>query len=486
MPVIVLSHFWSFGDGLSSTEKNPSHTYHMPGVYSWKHIVVDNLGRTGQVSGTIYVYNWDYTGGINVSKTDRCLRNAIPQLPGQGSGWAVYDDINEGERTYNFPFPEGVVGLCQIIDENEQKHQLVMDANTFRQFELGVEDRWQDGEGDYAGTEIESEILFREHPAPIGASAKIRHSESHLNIKPWFKDRRGAEGYTEDGFRTAFEADLYVRTESSDEDTAITKQVPYRGQLIYDRHIESEFIQEGLKIRGAPWRLVSSEMWFQQIDTSAAPSKKVMSEQAWADQFTEPVIWYGRVQPEALGSLNDVLNLATGITDSGARQAMTTGPDGYSQTGSVGFVGGSTTTSPGDLEGDFTIYVWLRSMTTGMVLYAQGTLTITLNLVAGEWQLVWDDGTNNITIDLSQDFSDWVQLVITKEGGVLRVYENFVLANTAIIDGSLTYTGVATVLSGGVTWNDFRLIPRDVTQSAIEYIYRDMTENQGNSTCPVY
>ncbi len=483
MTVIVLSHYWSFGDGLSSTEENPSHVYKMPGVYTWVHIVEDSFGRTGQVSGIVYAYDWNYLGGINVSKTDRCLRNAIPQFPGQGSGWAIYDDINEEERTYNFPFPEGVVGTCRIIDSNEQKHQLVMDSNTFRQFELGVEDSWVDGEGDYEGTEIESEILFREHPAPIGASVKIRHSESHLNIKPWFKDRRGAPGYTEDGFRENFEADLYVRTASSDEDTAITKQIPYRGQLIYDRHIESDFIQEGLKVRAAPWRLVSTEMWFQQIDTAASPSRKLMSEQSWADQFTEPTTWFPRT---AVENLSDFLNYATGEVDEGSRFGMTTGPDGLANTASVGFIGASVTVSPGGLSGNFTLYSWLTSVTSGMVWYAQGTLTITLNFVGGAWQLVWNDGTNNVTIDLNQDFSDFVQLVITKEGDVLRIYENYVLTNTVIIDGSLTYSGVATLFAGGVTWNDFRRIPRDVTQSAIEYIYRDMIENKGNSTCPVY
>jgi len=477
------TYFWSFGDGSTSTEKSPTHIYKMPGVYDVIHIVTNSGGDTSTARSTIYVFFWAYVpGGINVSKTDRCLRHAIPQLPGQGSGWAVYDDVNDEERTYNFPFPEGVVGTCQLIDDNEQKRQIVIDSNTFRHYELGVEDRWLDGEGDYGGTEIESEILFREHPAPIGANAKIRHSESHLNIKPWFKDRRGAPGYTEDGFRENFEADLYIRTGASDEDAAITKQVPYRGQLIYDRHIESDFIQEGLKVRGAPWRLVSTEMWFQQIDTAGAPSKKVMSEQSWADQFTEPMTWFARTVVENTG---DFLNFATGETDSGSRAGTTTGPDGKSGTASVGFVGASVTVSPGDLSGDFTIYSWLTSMTSGMVLYAQGTLTITLNLVAGAWQLVWNDGTNNVTIDLSQNFSSWVQLVITKESGVLRVYENYVLANTAIID-DLTYTGVATILAGAVTWNDFRLIPRNVTRGAIEYIYRDTIENQGNSTCPVY
>ena len=483
MPVIVLSHFWSFGDGVSSTEENPIHVYKMPGVYPWVHIVIDSLNRSGQVSGITYVYNWSYLGGINVSKTNRCLRNAVPQLPGQGVGWAIYDDINEEERTYNWPFPEGVVGPCKILDENEEWRQIVIDSNTFRHFEIGLEDSWVDGQGDYAGTEIESEILFREHPAPIGANAKIRHSESHLNIKPWFKDRRGAPGYTEDGFRENFEADLYVRTASSDDDTAITKQIPYRGQLIYDRHIESDFLQEGLKIRGAPWRLVSTEMWFQQIDTSASPSRKLMSEQSWADQFTEPTTWFPRTVVENSG---DFLNYATGENDEGSRMGMTIGPDGLVDSASVGFIGASVTVRPGSLSGDFTIYVWLKSMTTGMVLYAQGTLTITLNLVGGVWQLVWADGTNNVTINLNQDFSGFVQFVITKEGDVLRVYENYILANTVLIDGSLTYTGVATIIAGAVTWSDFRLIPRNVTQSAIEYIYRDMTENHGNSTSPVF
>jgi len=477
----IFRYFWDFGDGTTSTEKDVNHVYKMAGIYTVTHIITNSQRQTSTATETIYVYDWSYeVGGINVSKTNRCLRHAIPQLPGQGIGWAIYDDISEGQRNYNFPFPEGVVGTCQIIDANEQKRQIVIDSNTFRHFELGVADQWLDGQGDYAGTEIESEILFREHSAPIGASAKIRHSESHLNIKPWFKDRRGITGYTDEGFRETFEADLYVRTGSSDEDTAVTKQIPYRGQLVYDRHIESDFIQEGLKIRGAPWRLVNTEMWFQQIDTAASPTRKRMSESAWADQFTEPTTWFPR-------SETAFLNFATGETEDGSRMGTTIGPDGFADSASVGFIGASTEVSPGDLSGDFTIYAWLRSVTSGMVLYAQGGLTITLNMVGAVWQLVWNDGTNNITITLNQDFSDWVQLGITKDSGILRIYENYQLTNTAIMDsGNITYSGVATILAGAVTWNDYRLIPRAVTQAALEYIYRDTLEHSGNSTCPVF
>ena len=256
----IVKYLWNFGDGTTSNEKDPVHIYKMAGIYLVTYTVWVVGGGFGSLTKHIYVYNYDYLGGINVSKTDRCLRNAIPQAPSQGIGWCLYDDVSRETRTYNFPFPEGVVGCCEIVDENEIIHQLVLDSNTFRWFELGVDDEWQDGSGDYAGTEIESEITFREHVPPIGASALLKHSQTHINMKPWFKEYKGASGYNAEGFKDGHKADLYIKVDANHTKAATTKSIPLRGQLVYDRHLESEFLQQGMKIRGAPWRLVSAQM----------------------------------------------------------------------------------------------------------------------------------------------------------------------------------------------------------------------------------
>ena len=49
------SNEWTFGDGQSSTDKNPSHTYAAPGSYSVKLVVTDRQGQKGETTKTVVV-----------------------------------------------------------------------------------------------------------------------------------------------------------------------------------------------------------------------------------------------------------------------------------------------------------------------------------------------------------------------------------------------------------------------------------------------
>jgi len=46
-------------------------------------------------------------------------------------------------------------------------------------------------------------------------------------------------------------------------------------------------------------------------------------------------------------------------------------------------------------------------------------------------------------------------------------------------------TGVFTHMNNAIQWSDMRLIPRAVSVRAVEYMYRDHTENRGNAVCPI-
>lgn len=482
MAFFALSHFWSFGDGTTSTEENPVHTYRMPGVYIWRHTVTDRFGRSGTVTGTIRVYDFDYLGGINVNKTDMCMRFAIPQQPQQGKGWSLYDDVNEGQRTFDWPYPMAVVGTVQIIDDNDQARLIVIDSNTFRHYELGVLDHWIDGEDQYGGSEIESEVLFREHTAPVGATAKIKHSQSHIDIKPWQKDLRGASGYTEEGFRNCFEADYYARVDSTDQDAAITKQIPLHGQLVFDRHLLSEFLQEGVVLRGAPWRVISVQQWFTQQDTAAAPPKKKMTEMQWSMELSQPVVWFPR-------TVNTGMNFATAIEAVGSVAGILTGPDSLARSAFVfGATDSFTVPNIGNLVADITLSSWVLNPTSGAVIFnlATGNLTVTLSLAAGVWQLTWSDSVNTGVFDLSGDLSAWTLLTVVKRGDTITVYENYTLVNTvSLTDSSITYGG-RLVFGGPVGWFDCRILDKALSTDAIEYVYKDVTENNGNTVCPVF
>ena len=63
---------WDFGDGGSSLEFNPSHTYTTPGTYTASLVVFDASGLSGTASTVITVQNPAnivYVSGITMSKT---------------------------------------------------------------------------------------------------------------------------------------------------------------------------------------------------------------------------------------------------------------------------------------------------------------------------------------------------------------------------------------------------------------------------------
>jgi PKD repeat protein len=80
------SYAWSFGDGVSSTSQNPSHTYQNAGTYGWTLDVYDNSGQHVQKSGTIQV--------------------------GGGSGFACYPVVNpqSGGNPLTVQFSAGCSG----------------------------------------------------------------------------------------------------------------------------------------------------------------------------------------------------------------------------------------------------------------------------------------------------------------------------------------------------------------------------------------
>lgn len=476
-----VSFLWHLGDGTVSKEQELTAIYLLPGTYEVYCEITDNYGNTWvSNTQTIRVYDYGYEiGEINVSKTTQCVRHAIPQEPSQGVGWSEYDGVVEGTDTMGWPRPEAVVGTCQVVDDNGDTRQLVLDAYTWRWFELGADDQWQDAEDSYAGTEIESEILFRKNVPAIRAAAKLKHSQSHLFLAPWDTYVRNTTRYDENGYPRTMEIDLFVRKDGGITDDAVAKETPRKGQLVFDRHIESESLQEGCRIRGAPWRLPEVQMWYKQIDTAAPPALKQMSEKTWAAEFSGPLLWLTR-------DVDPTIDHASAASFGGSYSSVTTGPDSLSRS-AVLFGSGDAfwLSSIGTVSGDFALYTWVKNPTSGTNLFtfANGG-QLRMSQSGGSWLLNWNDGSNDIDFMLPTAPTAWTQLVVMRSGDNLVCYQNGALVNTvALSNPNQSYSGRVTLGSSCALFGA-RVLGSALTADAILWAYNDVTQNSANSTEP--
>ena len=469
----VVGYRWDFGDGFASDDQNPSHTYDSPGTYTVTYTITDRLGNTSSTTITVYVYNADYSIGYTVAHTDFCARFAMPREPAQGEGWAFYN----GDA---WPLAIGRIGTLEIINAADERIPMVMDCNSFEIHELGNPDQWKDGEDEYGASEIESEILLPEVTPPVGAAAVLRHSQTHVYVKPWFKDLLNTGDFDGEGYRPNFAMNVFARIDSSPNDFVETVRVPKEGQVVFDRHFQSPFVQFGIRPKVAPWRIPKIQSWLVEEDIAAGPDDKLMSEDTWSGEWSEPLLWIGRDR------INPFLNRATGETASGSYASLVTGPDKYSQS-AMALGANSISTDIAALTSDFTMCWWLKGITAPATLYSDGTLTVRIASASGRLRLRFEDGSNNIAIWLDQTYVDWTMISVVRSGEKLLVYENGALTNTVhMADAYIEYGGTAVLCSGGCSVWDVRGVARAVSHEAHEYFYNDVVDHAGNSTCWIW
>jgi len=159
MPIV--SWHWDFGDGGSSTEQNPVHTYTMAGKYIVTEEVTNENGLSDSASTEIYVKDFvqnpvlseDY---LHVAYTTECYRVAVKT--GNGVGIVPWGGDNWLYPTCNY-------GAKSVIDEFGDGLSLVLHNENGRFYQIGIEDLWVDREDEYGGQEIPCSVTLKEHRA---------------------------------------------------------------------------------------------------------------------------------------------------------------------------------------------------------------------------------------------------------------------------------------------------------------------------------
>lgn len=472
----IKSVLWSFGDGRTSTEYNPVHTYVMPGTYTWHLTVTDLFGETFTASGTIRVYDWDYTiDDLHAAYTDTCFRFAVASQQGVGAvEWA-------GDY---WLWPTAYTGTCKGLDNAGNTISLVCNNSNGRFYRVGIRDIWQDRIGAYGGYDIECSFRLKEHTAPAGEFEEIEHIESHVHMRPFWEENRNLDGFTAEGFLSNYAVSLQMY-ENGEPTTPAAKiqQVPRYGDYVFRKRIEARRLQLEVLVDTSAWRCIKAQQQMMGINKAAGPAFDTPTEDSWQYEFRQPDFWWSRDQ------LRSRMDRSAGVNLSGTHDTLGIGPDGLTNTAVNFAVGqGLYATGKTQVTGDMTLGFWVGNIVgLPIVLWRMdvsdgNTLQVRLVAVGAGYGLEWNDGTNGDLRTLSWAGAGWVHLAVAKDGTVLRMFENGVqLSATPLTDATLGYGGTIWIYENSIcTGYDARRNTRAISAAALAYYYDDVINNNGN------
>lgn len=473
----IKSVFWSFGDGRTSTEYNPTHVYSMPGKYFWVFIVWDVFGRSITVSGFINVYDWDYlTGDLHVAYTDKCYRFAMK--PKEGVGGCEWGGDN-------WIWPTAYAGTCKGFTDAGETVSLVMDNHNGRFYQIGIAEQWKDRYGAYEKHhDIACRFKIKEHIAEAGEYQEIEHIESHVHMRPFWETNRSLGGFTADGFLDAYALGLRMY-ENGDPVTPLAKlqEVPRYGDYVYRKRVEARRLQLEVLLDTSAWRCIKVQQRFMPIDKAAAPDYDYPPEVQWQQEFGTPDLWLTR------DSFKPTMNYATGVVFAGTHDTFAIGPDGYANTGlNFAVAQGLYASNCAYINGDMTLGLWIAGIGAAPITLWRmnvdngATLLVTIDNIAGVYAVRWNDGTNGDTRTLAWAGASWVFIAVEKSGATLRVFENGVqLSLTPLIDATLGYGNTIYFAENSIcSIFDVRRTPRAISTEALQYYYDDVVNNAGN------
>lgn len=475
----IISREIYFGDGDSTTELNPTHTY-MPGEYTVTYIVYDNEGNRDIITLTIYVYDSDYTGdGVHVPYSTVCYRHAVKPLQGIGV-------VPWGGQYWLWP--EVYVGTAKGFDAANEPVSIVFNNATGQFFRIGIPDLWQDRVGAYAAYDIPTRIRFRELISRGGEMEQIIHREHHAHLRPYYEDNRSVSGFNRDGFLENFAVTgrLFFDGEPTTPG-AILQRVLRLADYAFRQHRRVRRVQFELETNKSAYRGVGTQANIEELDKKPPPPENRKAETGWQMEFRTPDIWVSR------NSTEPTQNRATGLELTGAYDILTDGPDSRGGTAMAFAPAQGLNVTLDFTANNFTILVWLAQMATypgtiwQFTTSTGGTLLVQILDIGGELYARFNDGVNLFTQLLSWNGLSWMLLTVQKEGDVVRFFENnALLGNHNMIDNSIGYGGASMIINGAtVTIADARRVPRAVSLPAIQDYYRAVTQEEGKGYLPV-
>ncbi len=366
-----------------------------------------------------------------MSRTDHSYRVGL--FPEQGVG--IIENTGAG-----WLFPEARTGTVQVFDDSNQEHQLVLDNNTGKFYDIssregptnsGITKLWKDkmltnGTG---GTDIISALTFGEDTGNF-EHYFIEHLMSHVYIRPYLETNRNQSGYDANGYPVGLTFDSCIYRDGNPTTTdGILDDIPLDGDLQFKTKAEGHRLHTKLTSNMGNHLVVGRQQYYIAKDTIARPGGLVMTEDTNQGAFSLPSLWLSLINGQIIDRASGV-NIGVGIACAS--------PDGASN--GISFSSAINTGINVLLSAEKAILIWYQ----GTIAITIGGVPITLldhlPLVSG-WFLGYAD--------------------ISPNSGIVVV----------------TPTGAAKIF-------DMRILNNSVTEKARTYYYNDVANNHGESMIP--
>ncbi len=311
----IVSWYWTFGDGETSTEQSPTHIYTEGGRYD----VSLEVTYADTTTDTFTVTDYIMVDAVRLEAATKCLRFATEQSEGYGWSELGGDDIAVPMDNY---------GAFTIEDDNGQNRDIIIDVNDFSLFEIDTCDRYiyqKPSALDKETTEIEWRKREKEHCLAEEADSKrIKHEVSNISIRPSDTDNRGASGYTASGLRIAQEITIEAYTGGEKiTPTAISGKVVEGGETSFTGiNVNDARVQFEIKGTAGEVQIASHVHKFLTEIGSPEPAKNLPGDyEIMMELATGKKIWLTR-------GYTLTRNRCTGTLLDGGIVAPITGPDG--------------------------------------------------------------------------------------------------------------------------------------------------------------
>jgi len=451
---------WDFGDGRTSSEANPKHTYRSPGVYTVKLTVTDDTGAALTSTRTNYIWAQDYSlgeDGLLSGVTDFCMKCAVKKT--QGVGVVPFSGV--------WVWPMLIAAVGKGYNNSHESLSLVIDSRTMKIYRIGIPELWVDREGGADESEIACEAMLPEITPRAGDQDNVRHIETHVAMRSWDElNYKSKSGFDSNGFRTGMQIDIEIYASGEQiTPTAVLEDVTLDGDYAFLREIEAKRMQIKLKYSTSAFRTTKIGVHCQEIDKRTPPQRNYIPQKQWQKELANTDIWFYWTNPLAQ------VNLGDGIAWTGTITGPTTGPDTRtSAANSVAGLSGSTAYATGDL----TISGWIKGDGTIYSALTPSDDVISVSVSGDNIVFVYEDGTETIAIPTS---TDWRLITIVRDSGQFLVYNNGVYVTTVTPAAVSSYGGVTTVGIGECA--DIRRLPSAVSASALSYYYANVIANGG-------